>query len=97
MPLRKMTPVKEAKRQFERNQKDFKMEKFRIDEEIKFLRQRQERIDKELDRLQAKATKKPYEVEAEFQKFLHKLRYEVQVERDFLASPSSASTTEDHL
>ncbi|XP_045678286.1 protein FAM227B [Phyllostomus hastatus] len=64
--------IKEAKRQFERNQKDFRI-------------------------LQAKATKKPYEVEAEFHKFLHKLRYEVQVERDFLASPSSASTTEDHL
>ncbi|XP_053784943.1 protein FAM227B [Desmodus rotundus] len=89
--------IKEAKRQFARNQKDFRMEKLRIDEEIKFLRQRQERIDKELDRLQAKATKKPYELEAEFEKFLHKLRSEAQVEREFLASPSSASTTEDHL
>ncbi|KAM5340246.1 protein FAM227B [Glossophaga mutica] len=40
--------IKEAKRQFARNQNDFRT-------------------------LQEKATKKPYEVEAEFEKFLHKL------------------------
>ncbi|XP_053526113.1 protein FAM227B [Artibeus jamaicensis] len=55
------------------------------------------RNQKDFRILQAKATKKPYEVEAEFKKFLHKLRSEAQVKREFLASPSSASTTEDHL
>ncbi|KAF5925437.1 hypothetical protein HPG69_001883, partial [Diceros bicornis minor] len=73
-------------------------EKHRINEEIKLLRQQQERIDKELDRLQAKATKKPYEVKDDFEKFLHKLRSEAQTEREFLASlsSSSSSTTENY-
>nr|KAF6484371.1 family with sequence similarity 227 member B [Rousettus aegyptiacus] len=86
--------IKEAKRKFARNQKDFRIEKHRINEEIKFLRQRQERIDKELDRLQAKATKKPYEAGDDFEKFLHNLPFEDQ-EREFLASLSS-STSEDY-
>ncbi|XP_016065611.1 PREDICTED: protein FAM227B [Miniopterus natalensis] len=62
--------IKEAKRQFSRNQKDFRI-------------------------LQAKATKKPQEVENDFKKFVHKMRSEAQVEREFLASLSSSSTTED--
>ncbi|KAF6351237.1 hypothetical protein mRhiFer1_004927 [Rhinolophus ferrumequinum] len=70
-------------------------EKHKINEEIKLLRQRQERIDKELDRLQAKATLKPYEAEDDFQKFLHNLRCEAHIERELLASLSS-STTEDY-
>ncbi|XP_053745057.1 protein FAM227B isoform X3 [Panthera pardus] len=89
--------IKEAKRQFAKNQKDFRIEKHRINEEIKLLRQRQERIDKELDRLQAKATKKPYEAKNDFDKFLHKLRSEARTEREFLASlSSSTSSTEDY-
>ncbi|XP_019520232.1 PREDICTED: protein FAM227B isoform X2 [Hipposideros armiger] len=94
--------IKEAKRQFARNQKDFRIEKLRINEEIKLLRQRQERIDKELDRLQAKATLKPYEAEDDFQKFLHNLRCEAHIEQEFLASlsssssSSSSSSTEDY-
>ncbi|XP_014635889.1 PREDICTED: protein FAM227B-like [Ceratotherium simum simum] len=72
------------------------MEKHRINEEIKLLRQQQERIDKELDRLQAKATKKPYEVKDDFEKFLHKLRSEAQTEREFLASLSSSSSTTEN-
>ncbi|EFB29909.1 hypothetical protein PANDA_005919 [Ailuropoda melanoleuca] len=88
--------IKEAKRQFARNQKEFRIEKHRINEEIKLLRQRQERIDKELDRLQAKATKKPYEVKNDFEKFLHKLRSEARTKKEFLASPSSSSLTEDY-
>ncbi|XP_038317107.1 protein FAM227B isoform X3 [Canis lupus familiaris] len=88
--------IKEAKRQFARNEKDFRIEKHRINEEIKLLRQRQERIDKELDRLQAKATKKPYEVRNDFDKFLHKLHSEAQTEKEFLASLSSSSSIEDY-
>ncbi|XP_045305738.1 protein FAM227B isoform X1 [Leopardus geoffroyi] len=89
--------IKEAKRQFAKNQKDFRIEKHRINEEIKLLRQRQERIDKELDRLQVKATKKPYEAKNDFDKFLHKLRSEARTEREFLASlSSSTSSTEDY-
>ncbi|XP_044088297.1 protein FAM227B-like [Neovison vison] len=87
--------IKEAKRQFARNQKEFRMEKHRINEEIKLLRQRQERIDKELDRLQAKAAKKPYEVKNDFENFLHKLRSEARNKREFLASRSSSSSSTD--
>ncbi|TKC48608.1 hypothetical protein EI555_012095, partial [Monodon monoceros] len=86
--------LKEAKRQFANNQKDFRIEKHLINEEIKLLRQRQEKVDKELHRLQAKATKKPYEVKNDFENFLQKLRSEAQTERQLLASLSS-STTED--
>ncbi|XP_032712423.1 protein FAM227B isoform X1 [Lontra canadensis] len=88
--------IKEAKRQFARNQKEFRMKKHRINEEIKLLRQRQERIDKELDRLQAKAAKKPYEVKNDFENFLHKLRSEARNKREFLASLSSSSSTDDY-
>nr|XP_044620853.1 protein FAM227B isoform X4 [Equus asinus] len=88
--------IKEAKRQFAKNQKDLRMEKHRISEEIKLLRQRQERIDKELDRLQTKATKKPHEAKDDFEKFLHKVRPEAQIEREFLASLSSSSTTTEN-
>ncbi|XP_054421657.1 protein FAM227B [Pteronotus mesoamericanus] len=65
--------IKEAKRQFARNRKDFRI-------------------------LQVKATKKPYEVAVDFEKFLHMLRCETQVEREFLASSSSSSSssTEDN-
>nr|XP_030698654.1 protein FAM227B [Globicephala melas] len=86
--------LKEAKRQFANNQKDFRIEKHLINEEIKLLRQRQEKVDKELHRLQAKATKKPYEVKNDFENFLQKLRSEARTERKLLASLSS-STTED--
>ncbi|XP_076983941.1 protein FAM227B isoform X2 [Tamandua tetradactyla] len=65
--------IKEAKRQFAKNQKDFKIEKHKINEEIKLLRRRQEKIDKELVRLQAKATKKPFDVIRDFEKFLQRL------------------------
>nr|XP_031528660.1 protein FAM227B-like isoform X2 [Vicugna pacos] len=85
--------VREAKRQFARNQKDFRIEKHIINEEIKLLRQRQERINKEIHRLQAKATKKPNEVKNDFENFLFKLRSEARTEREFLASLSSSSTT----
>ncbi|KAL2790512.1 protein FAM227B isoform 1, partial [Daubentonia madagascariensis] len=65
--------IKEAKRQFARNQKDFRI-------------------------LQAKAIKKPYEVKHDFEKFLHKLRSEAQIERELVASLSSSSlpSTEDY-
>ncbi|KAM8780233.1 protein FAM227B [Rhynchonycteris naso] len=65
--------IKEAKRQFERNQKDFRREQNRINEEIKALRQQQQKIDKELDRQQAKATKKPNEAAVDSEKFLQRL------------------------
>ncbi|XP_008830051.1 protein FAM227B [Nannospalax galili] len=69
--------IKEAKKQFSKNRKDFGMIKQKINEEIKRLRLRQEKIDKELDRfaprLQAKASKYPQEVKNEFANFLHKL------------------------
>ncbi|KAM9646752.1 protein FAM227B [Trichechus inunguis] len=87
--------IKEAKKQFAKNQKDFRIEKNRINEEIKLLRQQQERIDKEIDRLQAKATKKPFDVKCDLEKFLNKL-HEDRVEREFLASLSSSSSTEDY-
>ncbi|XP_058150159.1 protein FAM227B [Dasypus novemcinctus] len=88
--------IKEAKRQFAKNQKDFRIEKHRINEEIKVLRQQQKRIDKEFDRLQAKAAKKPYDVILDFEKFLHRLRIEAQVGREFMTSLSSSTTTEDY-
>nr|XP_045380245.1 protein FAM227B-like [Camelus bactrianus] len=71
----------------------FYREKHIINEEIKLLRQRQERINKEIHRLQAKATKKPNEVKNDFENFLFKLRSEARTEREFLASLSSSSTT----
>lgn len=72
-------------------------EKHRINEEIKLLRKQQERADKELHRLQAKVTKKTYEVKNDFENFLHRLRTEAEGEREFLASLSSSlTTTEDH-
>ncbi|KAL4692943.1 hypothetical protein H8959_016753, partial [Pygathrix nigripes] len=90
--------IKEAKRQFARNQKDFRMEKLRINEEIKLLKWQQERIDKELDGLQAKATKKPHKVKQDFEKFLHELRSEAEIERECVASLSlsSSSSTENY-
>ncbi|XP_034850571.1 protein FAM227B [Mirounga leonina] len=63
--------IKEAKRQFARNQKEFRI-------------------------LQAKATKKPYEVKSDFENFLHKLRSEARTKKEFLASLSSSSSTEDY-
>nr|BAB71451.1 unnamed protein product [Homo sapiens] len=60
--------IKEAKRQFARNQKDFRI-------------------------LQAKATKKPHEVKQDFEKFLHKLRSEAEIERECVASLSSSSSS----
>uniref|UniRef100_I3LKL8 Family with sequence similarity 227 member B n=1 Tax=Sus scrofa TaxID=9823 RepID=I3LKL8_PIG len=64
--------LREAKRQFARNQKDFRI-------------------------LQAKVTKKTYEVKNDFENFLHRLRTEAEGEREFLASLSSSlTTTEDH-
>uniref|UniRef100_A0A4W2FX34 Family with sequence similarity 227 member B n=1 Tax=Bos indicus x Bos taurus TaxID=30522 RepID=A0A4W2FX34_BOBOX len=88
--------LKEAKRQFAKNRKEFRIENHVINEEIKLLRQRQEKVDKEFHRLQAKATKKPYEVKSDFENFLHQLRFEALTEREFLASlSSSSSSTED--
>jgi len=49
-----------------------------------------------LIRLQAKATKKPYEVKSDFENFLHKLRSEARTKKEFLASLSSSSSTEDY-
>nr|XP_012618965.1 protein FAM227B [Microcebus murinus]XP_012618966.1 protein FAM227B [Microcebus murinus] len=83
--------IKEAKRQFARNLKDFRIEKHRINEELKHLKQQQERISKEIDRLQAKAIRKPYEIQHDFENFLHKLRSETPTERE-LASLSSTSS-----
>ncbi|XP_006168836.1 protein FAM227B [Tupaia chinensis] len=89
--------IKEAKKQFAKNQKEFRMEKHRINEEIRLLRQQQEIIDRELDRLQIKATKKPYEVEKEFEKFLNRMRVEAKIEKEFLTTlSSSSSSTEDY-
>lgn len=85
---------KGSKRQFSRNQKDFRIKKHRINEEIKLLGQWQERRDKKPDSLQAKAAKKPYKVEGDFEKFLHNTSFKVHVDREFLASLSS-SPTED--
>ncbi|XP_054557338.1 protein FAM227B isoform X2 [Talpa occidentalis] len=86
--------IKEAKRQFAKNRKDFRMEKHRINEEIRYLKLRQEGIDKELYRLQAKATKKPYEAKLDFDKFLYKLRCKDRIEQDFLTPLSSSSSSE---
>lgn len=44
-------------------------------------------------RLQAKAMKKPYEVQDDFDKFLHKLRSEENMDLDYKASQSSSATT----
>ncbi|KAM7239525.1 hypothetical protein CapIbe_009020 [Capra ibex] len=85
--------LKEAKRQFAKNRKDFRIENHVINEEIKLLRQRQEKVDKEFHRLQAKATKKPFEVKSDFENFLHQLRFEALTEREFLASLSSSSSS----
>ncbi|XP_005685855.1 PREDICTED: protein FAM227B [Capra hircus] len=60
--------LKEAKRQFAKNRKDFRI-------------------------LQAKATKKPFEVKSDFENFLHQLRFEALTEREFLASLSSSSSS----
>ncbi|XP_069316248.1 protein FAM227B [Eulemur rufifrons] len=66
--------IKEARRQFARNEKDFRI-------------------------LQAKATMKPHEVQHDFDKFLHKLRTEAPIEREWTSqssSSSSSSSTEDY-
>ncbi|XP_060030618.1 protein FAM227B isoform X2 [Erinaceus europaeus] len=92
--------IKEARRYFLKNQKEFKIESHRTNEEIKLIRQQQERIDKEFDRLQEKATKKPHEARKDSDKFLYKLFSELQTEKEFLASLSSSavtSTTEDNF
>ncbi|XP_045438687.1 protein FAM227B [Pipistrellus kuhlii] len=72
------------------------MEKHRCNEEIRIIRERQQRIDKELKRLQAKATKKPLEIEKDYKKFLRKLRNEAKFGRELLTSVSSSSSTEDN-
>nr|XP_038960491.1 protein FAM227B isoform X1 [Rattus norvegicus] len=66
--------IKDAKRKFADNKKDFKRVKQRIKDDIKFLKEQQEQIDKELDRLQAKASKNLQEVKNDFENFLHKLK-----------------------
>uniref|UniRef100_A0A8C5ZRB3 Family with sequence similarity 227 member B n=1 Tax=Marmota marmota marmota TaxID=9994 RepID=A0A8C5ZRB3_MARMA len=91
--------IKEAKRQFLKNQKDFRIEKQIIDEEIKHVRQRHRRIVKELDRLYKKATKKPLEVKKDLEKFLQGLGAEAKIERELVASlstSSSSSSTENY-
>ncbi|XP_070279360.1 protein FAM227B isoform X5 [Myotis yumanensis] len=88
--------IKEANRQFAKNRRDLRMEKHRLNEEIRIIKERQERINKELKRLQAKATKKPLEIEKDFKKFLHKLRNEAKLDRELLTSLSSSSSTEDY-
>nr|KAF6391950.1 hypothetical protein mPipKuh1_004810 [Pipistrellus kuhlii] len=74
----------------------FGREKHRCNEEIRIIRERQQRIDKELKRLQAKATKKPLEIEKDYKKFLRKLRNEAKFGRELLTSVSSSSSTEDN-
>ncbi|XP_040602149.1 protein FAM227B [Mesocricetus auratus] len=85
--------IKEAKKKFAKNQKDFRRAKQRIKEDIRFLKEKQEKIDKELDRLQAKASKSIQEVSTEFENFLHKLRIEAKLKEEFRgpSSPSSES------
>ncbi|XP_069844509.1 protein FAM227B-like [Dipodomys merriami] len=83
--------IKEAKRQFAKNKKDFRIGKHTIAEEIKDLRERQERIDQEIGRLQEKSTKKPFEAKADFENFLHQLHIEADSERRHMESPSSSS------
>ncbi|XP_005376745.1 PREDICTED: protein FAM227B isoform X1 [Chinchilla lanigera] len=83
--------IKEARRRFASNQREFRIEMQRINEEIKLLRQQQQRINKEVGRLQIKATKKPFEVENEFEKFLHKLHTKAQKHRELVTSAASSS------
>ncbi|XP_037691023.1 protein FAM227B [Choloepus didactylus] len=46
--------------------------------------------------LQAKASKKPYDVMHDFEKFLHRLRIEAEVGREFTSLSSSSTATEDY-
>ncbi|CAO2578994.1 Protein FAM227B [Lemmus lemmus] len=84
--------IKEAKRKFTKNKKDFRRAKQRIKEDIKELKEQQEKIDKELDRLQAKASKNIQEVKIDFENFLHKLRVEAKLKEEFGGSSASLSS-----
>ncbi|XP_023365765.1 protein FAM227B [Otolemur garnettii] len=83
--------IKEATKQFAKNRKEFMTEKYRSDEDIKYLKKQQERIDKQLIRLQAKVIKQPHEAKQDFEKFLHKLRTEAHMERELVSRSSSSS------
>ncbi|XP_013208099.1 protein FAM227B [Microtus ochrogaster] len=84
--------IKEAKRKFAKNQKDFRRAKQRIREDIKALKEQQEKIEKELDRLQAKASKSIQEVKTDFENFLHKMRMEAKFKEEFGGSSTSRSS-----
>ncbi|XP_023579831.1 protein FAM227B [Octodon degus] len=90
--------IKDAKRQFAVNQRDYRIEMQRINEEMKLLRQQQERINKEVKRLQTKAIKKPAEAQNDFEKFLHRLHREAQMHRELavaVVAEAAAAATED--
>nr|XP_042132082.1 protein FAM227B isoform X1 [Peromyscus maniculatus bairdii] len=84
--------IKEAKRRFAKNKRDFRRTKQRIREDIKTLREQQETVDKELDRLQAKASKNIQEVKVDFEIFLHKMRVEAKLKEEYKGSSISPSS-----
>ncbi|XP_031227618.1 protein FAM227B isoform X3 [Mastomys coucha] len=84
--------IKEAKRKFADNKKDFKRVKQRIKEDIKFLKEQQEQIDKELDRIQAKASKNLQEVKNDFENFLHKQRVKAKLKEEYVGSTSPSES-----
>uniref|UniRef100_A0A8C6GJJ0 Family with sequence similarity 227, member B n=1 Tax=Mus spicilegus TaxID=10103 RepID=A0A8C6GJJ0_MUSSI len=84
--------IRDAKRKFADNKKDFKRVKQRIKDDIKFLREQQELIDKELDRIQAKASKNLQEVKNEFENFLHKQRVEAKLKEEYGGSTSASES-----
>lgn len=73
--------IKEAKKNFAMNKRDLKRTKQTIREEVRVLKERQERIDRELDRLQAKSSRNIQEVKNDFENFLHKMRVEDKFEK----------------
>ncbi|ERE71529.1 hypothetical protein H671_6g15683 [Cricetulus griseus] len=83
--------IKETKRKLAKNQKDFSRAKERIKDDIKSLKEKQEKIDKELDRLQAKASRSILEVQTEFDNFLHKMRIEAKLQKELKGSSTSPS------
>nr|XP_034350915.1 protein FAM227B [Arvicanthis niloticus] len=84
--------IKDAKRKFADNKRDFKRVKQRIKEDIKFLKEQQEEIDRELDRLQAKASKNLQEVKNDFENFLHKQRVEAKLKEEYGGSISPSES-----
>ncbi|GAB1286836.1 Protein FAM227B [Apodemus speciosus] len=66
--------------------------KQRIKDDIKFLKEQQEEIDRELDRIQAKASKNLQEVKNDFENFLHKQRVEAKLKEEYGGSTSPSES-----